>query len=101
MTTAAKLSTLQSGVAEREAWLALDVLLRRSVRRPLFTSSEQSALLPVILLPVCESRGRRGMKIKPTMAIVPVIVRAPVAAGTTSVTAKIGAGLLLCKMSRR
>jgi hypothetical protein len=41
------------------------------------------------------------MKIKPAMAIVPVVVGAPVAAGTTSVTIKIGAGLLLCKMSRR
>ena len=39
------------------------------------------------------------MKIRPVMAIVPVVVRALVVAGTTSITTKIGAGLLLCKMS--
>jgi hypothetical protein len=80
--------------------LTLDVLLRRSVRRPLSTSNSPSALLPVILLPVRGNRGRRATKISPVMAIVLVVVGAPVAAGTTSVTTKIRVGLLLCKISR-
>ena len=93
--TAAKLSTLRCCVIEGEAQLTLDMLLKRSVRRPLSTSSRSSALLPVR-----GSRGIRAMKIRPAMVVVPVVVGAPTAAGTTSVTTKIGAGLLLCKMSR-
>jgi hypothetical protein len=42
----------------------------------------------------------RATKIRPVMVVVPIVVGVPAAAGTTSVTAKIGAGLLLCKMSR-
>jgi len=76
--------------------LTLDVLLKRSVRRPLSTSSRLSALLPVR-----RSRGIRATKIRPAMVVVPVVVGAPATMGTTSVTTKIGASLLLCKMSRR
>jgi len=94
--TAAKLSTLRCCVIEGEAQLTLDVLLKRSVRRPLSTSSRLSALLPVR-----RSRGIRATKIRPAMVVVPVVVGAPATMGTTSVTTKIGASLLLCKMSRR
>jgi hypothetical protein len=59
-------------------------------------SSRPFRLLPMTLFPVRGSRGMRATKIRPVM----VAVRAPAAAGTTSVTAKIGAGLLLSKMSR-
>ena len=67
--TAAKLSTLRCCVIEGEAQLTLDVLLKRSVRRPLSTSSRLSALLPVR-----RSRGIRATKIRPAMVVVPVLL---------------------------
>jgi len=42
----------------------------------------------------------RAMKIRLAMAVVPVVVRAPVAAGMTSITSKTRVVLLLGKMSR-
>jgi hypothetical protein len=76
------------------------VLLKRSVRRPLSTSNRPFGLLAMTLLPVRGGRGMRATKIRLVMVVVPIAVGVPAAAGTTSVTAKIGAGLLLCKMSR-
>jgi hypothetical protein len=52
------------------------------------------------LLPVHGSREMRAIKIRPVMAVVPVVVGAPIAEGTTSVTVKIGVVLLLGKMSK-
>jgi hypothetical protein len=52
------------------------------------------------LFPVHGSREMRAIKIRPVMAVVPVVVGAPIAEGTTSVTAKIGVVLLLGKMSK-
>jgi hypothetical protein len=101
VTTAAKQSTLWGCVAEGEVYLTFDVLLKGPVRRPLPSSSRSSGLLPMTLLPVYGSRGMRAIKIRPVMTAILVAVGAPVAKGTTSVTAKTGAVLLLGKMSRR
>ena len=62
VTTAAKLSTLQCCVDKEEAQLTLDVLLKRSVRRPLSTSNRPSGLLAMTMLPVHGGRGMRAMK---------------------------------------
>jgi hypothetical protein len=51
------------------------------------------------LLPVHGSRGMKTTKIKHVLAAVLVVVGAPVATRTTSVTAKIGVVLLLGKIS--
>jgi hypothetical protein len=53
---AAKLSTLGGGVADGEAKLTLDSLLKRLVRRPLPRTNRSSGLLSVALLPVYKSR---------------------------------------------
>jgi hypothetical protein len=52
------------------------------------------------LLSVQGSREMRATKIRPVIAVVPVVVGAPIAEGTTSFTAKIGVVLLLGKMSK-
>jgi len=70
------------------------------VRRPLSTNNRPSRLLAMTLLLVRGGRGMRATKIRLVMVVVPIAVGVLAAAGTTSVTAKIGAGLLLCKMSR-
>ena len=100
MTTAAKLSTLWGCMAEEEVQLTLVVLLKRSVTRPLPTSSRPSRLLPMTLLPVCGSRGMRTMKIRHVMVVVPVVIGAPVVTRMTSVMTKIRVVLLLGKVSR-
>jgi len=86
-------------VAKVVAELTLDVLLKWLVRRPLPRTSRPCGLLPMTLLLVHGSRGMRTTEIRPVLAAVPVAVRVPVTARTTSVTAKIGVGLLLGKMS--
>jgi hypothetical protein len=89
VTTAAKLSTLWGCVAEGEAQLTLDVLVKGPVRSPLLTSSRSFGLLPMTLLPVSGSRGMRTMKIILVLVVVPVAVRDLIVVRTTSVTAKI------------
>jgi hypothetical protein len=87
-------------VTEEEAQLTLDVLLKRSMRRPLPRTSRPSGLLLVTLLPVSGSRGMKTTKIKPVLAAIPVVVGVLVAVRTTSITAEIEAVLMLGKMSR-
>jgi hypothetical protein len=74
-----KLSTLGGGVAEEEAELTFDSLLKRLVRRPLPRTSRPSGLLLVTLLPVCKGRRMNTMKIRPVLAAIPTTVVAPVA----------------------
>jgi len=99
VTAAVKLNTLWGCVAEIETELILDVLLKWPVRRPLPRTSRPSGLLPMTLLPVPGSRGMKTTKIRHVLAAVLVVVGAPVATRTTSVTAKIEVVLLLGKMS--
>jgi hypothetical protein len=82
--TAVKLSTLWGGMSKGEAHLTLDVLLKRSMRRPLPKTS----------------RGVKTMKIRPVLATISAALGVPVAARTTSVTIKIRAVLMLGKMNR-
>jgi hypothetical protein len=76
----AKLSTLGGDVVEREAEWILDSQLKRLVRRPLPRTSRPSGLLPVTLFPVCRGRRINTMKIRPVLAIIPIVVGVPVAA---------------------
>jgi len=76
----AKLSTLRGGVAEEEAELTLDSLLKRPVRRPLPKTSRPSCLLPVALLLVCRGRRMNNLKISLVLAVIPTTVEAPGAA---------------------
>ena len=62
VTAAVKLNTLWGCVAEVEAELTLDVLLKWPVRRPLPRTSRLSGLPPMTLLPVHGSRGMKTMK---------------------------------------
>jgi hypothetical protein len=87
-------------VAEREAKLILDSQLKRLVRRPLPRTSRPFGLLLVTLFPVCRGRRKNTMKIRPVLAIIPIVVGVPVAVLMSSVTAKIRPVLMLGKVSR-
>jgi hypothetical protein len=76
----AKLSTLGGDMAEKEAELILDNLLKRLVRRPLPRTSRPSGLLPVTLFPVCRGKRMNTLKIRPVLAIIPTVVGVLVAA---------------------
>jgi len=76
---AAKLSTLEGGVAEREVELTLNGLLKKSIRRPLLRNSRPSGLLPVTLLPVSRGRRMNIIKIRHVLAVILTVVGALVA----------------------
>ena len=76
---ASKLSTLGGGVAEGEAELTLDGLLKRPVRRPLPKTNRPSGLLPVTLFQFCKGRRMNTMKIRPVLVVISTVVGAPVA----------------------
>jgi len=80
--------------------LILYVLLKRLVKRPLPRTSKSSAMLPVTLLLVYESRGMKTMKVRLVLATMSVAIGAPVAAKRTSITVKIRVTLILGKMSK-
>ena len=77
-------------MAEEEAQLTLDVLLKRSVRRPLLKTRGPFSLLLVALCLVSGSKGMRIRKIRHVMVFVAVVVGTPVATRTTSITVEIG-----------
>jgi len=77
---ASKLSTLEGGVAEGEAELTFDGLLKRPVRRPLPKTNRPSGLLPVTLFQFCKGRRMNTMKIRPVLDVISTAVGAPVAA---------------------
>jgi hypothetical protein len=87
-------------MAEGEAQLTLDVLLKRSVRRPLFKTSRSSSLLLVTLLPVYRNKGMKIMKIKHVLTVMPDVVGVLVVARMTFIMIEIGVVLMLGKMSR-
>jgi len=96
----AKLSTLRGVVAEGEAELTLDNLLKRPVRRPLPRTNRLSGLLPVALLLVCRGRRMNNLKISLVLAVIPTTIEALGAAWPASITAEIKLVLTLGKVSR-
>jgi len=57
-------------------------------------------LLPVALLLVGGSRGMKAMKIIPVLVVVAIAIGMLVSTRMTSITVKVGAVLILGKMSR-
>jgi len=72
----AKLSTLRVIVAEGEAELTLDSLLKRLVRRPLPRTNRPFGLLPVALLLVCRGRRMNNLKINRVLAVILTTIEA-------------------------
>ena len=94
-----KLNALRCCVAKREAELTLDVFLKGLVRRPLRRTRVLSVLLPVTLLLLDGNRALKTMKVIPMLVAIMVVVGTLVSKKIAYVMAKVGAVLILGKIS--
>lgn len=95
------LDTLRGYIAEREAQLTFDGLLKRPMRGTLSRSRRSSILLPIALPPIDRSREMEAADFMHVLMDVIVVVKTSVAMRMAPITAKIRVVLILGNMSKR